>query len=553
MRPIASDRLTVALALGVCVSVGLLGWSGYHAISEWRRQSIAFATQRSVETADLLYEAVLRDMGGFQASVLNAPEWHRYRPKQPHELNEFVASAFARYPYPNSLFAWRPGGGPDNMVFFYRTERRPTWLKGPAPETFFPVTLQRDRAVAGHLLPLIAQAAARSRQISVIADSLGEVPHQIVFQLFYADDFRQELAVVVGFTVDLHWIRRNYFTDLVDEIGHIGRDRSTGLDLAITDTSGAWIAGAPVKSQSNLVQRRAFDLVFVDAEANSRASRDFSAEIWNVVVGRPENSYLFQDAWEADIVLALAGLSALTLAIGLFLVVKAERASSRVATMRSDFVSATTHELKTPIATIRAAAETLSKKRLSHLTVQQCSRIVMMEASRLGRLIENMLAYSRIVDAADTYTFAPVAVAAIVNDIQEDFEARLDRLGLEIDWDIGAGVTAVRGDRVALRLLFGNLVDNAIKYSGDGHAVHLAAARAGAMISIAVTDHGIGIPADELPRVTQKFARGKNAPGGGTGLGLAIAARIARDHGGTLTIDSTVGVGTTVRVSLPAA
>lgn len=553
VRPIALDRLTAVLAFGVCLCVALIGWSGYRGISEWRRQSIALAAQRSVETADLLYEAVVRDMGGFQASVLNSPEWTRYNAERAHELSEFVASAFARYPYPDSLFAWRPDEPGDRMVFFYRTERRPRWLVAAAPETSFPIALQYDRAVARQLLPAVTDAASHSGRISVISEPLGDAPHQIVIQLFYADEYRQRLSIVVGFTVDLDWIRREYFTDLVDEIWHIGHGRNSGLELSIADAQGKPIAGSAVQGNGSLVQRRAFRLLFVDTDAAPAASHKFSPEVWSVVVGRSEDAFPFQDVWEADIVLGLAAASALTLAIGLFLVVRAEHASAMVSTMRSDFVSAATHELKTPIATIRTAAETLSMERLTQLTVRQCSRIVLMEANRLGRLIENMLAYSRIVDAADTYTFADVAVAAIFNDVQEDFEAGLDRLGLELDWDIAPDVSAVRGDRVALRLLFGNLVDNAMKYSGDGKVVQLSAQRRGGFVSIAVIDHGIGIADDEVSRVTQKFARGRNAPGGGTGLGLSIAARIARDHGGTLAIETVVSVGTTVRILLRAA
>ena len=132
--------------------------------------------------------------------------------------------------------------------------------------------------------------------------------------------------------------------------------------------------------------------------------------------------------------------------------VRAAHASSKVSTMRSDFVSAATHELKTPIATIRTAAETLSMERspAHRSTVQP---IVLMEANRLGRLIENMLAYSRIVDAADT-TRSPGPVAAIFNDIRRT--SRLRSIG-SASSSLGhrPDVSAVRGDRVALRLLFG--------------------------------------------------------------------------------------------------
>jgi signal transduction histidine kinase len=221
--------------------------------------------------------------------------------------------------------------------------------------------------------------------------------------------------------------------------------------------------------------------------------------------------------------------------------------------MRTDFVSTVTHELKTPIATIKAAAETLARDRLTGMSVQTCGRIVVMESDRLARLVENLLAYSRITDVANTYAFAPVEVAAVLNDIQENFEARLDRHGFELDIRIAAGTKAVRGDRFALRLLFGNLVDNAIKYSGQHRRLTLRASGTDTHVVVEVEDTGIGIDPAELPQVLKKFGRGKTVPHGGSGLGLAIASRIAEDHGGALRIESMPDRGTTVSVTLPAA
>jgi signal transduction histidine kinase len=221
--------------------------------------------------------------------------------------------------------------------------------------------------------------------------------------------------------------------------------------------------------------------------------------------------------------------------------------------MRSDFVSAVTHELKTPIATIKAAAETLAKDRLTGMSVRTCGRIMMMESSRLARLVENLLAYARMTDVTDSYTFQPVEVAAIFNDIQQDFEGRLDRNGFELNLEIEPDARLVSGDRFALRLLFGNLVDNAIKYSHERRTVELRASREQSQIKIIVSDQGVGIPAEELTHVVRKFVRARAAAGGGSGLGLAIASRIAQDHHGTLTINSRVGQGTTVSVILPAA
>src|SRR5206468_9139454 len=175
-------------------------------------------------------------------------------------------------------------------------------------------------------------------------------------------------------------------------------------------------------------------------------------------------------------------------------------ASVRLTTMRSDFVSAVTHELKTPIATIKAAAETLAKDRLTGMSVHTCGRIVIMEASRLARLVENLLAYARITDVSESYDFQPVEIAVIFNDIQQEFEARLDHQGFDLHLSIDQTADAVSGDRFALRLLFGNLLDNAIKYSRDRRIISLRANRAASNIVIEVEDQGVGIAANELSK-----------------------------------------------------
>ena len=187
-------------------------------------------------------------------------------------------------------------------------------------------------------------------------------------------------------------------------------------------------------------------------------SNTFVPEKWSVVVSGAD-VLLLRDSVAANRILLFAAVSSLLFAVGLIMTARAVRTNAQLTTMRSDFVSAVTHELKTPIATIKAAAETLAKDRLSGMSVNACGRIVVMESNRLVRLVENLLAYARITDVSDSYTFQTVEVAAIFNDIQQDFEARLDQQGFELHVAISPGAYAVSGDRFALRMLFGNLLD----------------------------------------------------------------------------------------------
>jgi len=530
-----------------------LFWFGYRAVAEWRDKSVLLADRQSSDAADLLVTALTRDMGGVQASMLTSPQWNQFSADHPHEVNALVASAFARYPYPEAFFAWKRGARNGDAVLFYRADRRPPWAAAGNGETVFPVITAHEPDVATEVLGTIAAEASRGKDLSFFESTLKGTRSQVVAQLIYADNYREQLARVVGFIVNLDWIRQHYFSDLTQQVWNIGHGTETGLAMQITDSSGTLVAGSVGDLSGPLSHRPTFDLLFVESQTAFPVSSSFPPEKWSVVVSGAGSALLLRDAEAASRVLAFAAFSSLLLAVGLIMTARAARTNTELTAMRSDFVSAVTHELKTPIATIKAAAETLAKDRLTGMSVHACGRIVVMESNRLARLVDNLLAYARITDVSDSYTFQPLEVAAIFNDIQQDFEARLDHQGFELRVQIAAEADAVSGDRFALRLLFGNLLDNAIKYSNDRRVISLRATRAGKMIAIEVEDEGVGIAAEELPKVMRKFVRARNATGGGSGLGLAIASRIAADHGGKLDIISVVGRGTTVTITIPAS
>ena len=147
----------------------------------------------------------------------------------------------------------------------------------------------------------------------------------------------------------------------------------------------------------------------------------------------------------------------------------------------------------------------------------------------------------------------PVVLAEIVAQSLDRFAVQLDKAAFRVDVDMEPTLPPVQGDRTALALMLDNLVDNAIRHSRGAHQMTIRARAEGRAVVLEVCDRGGGIPPDEVRHVTRKFYRGRQAGHGGTGLGLAIASRIVEDHQGTLTIDSQSGVGTTMRVSIPAA
>jgi signal transduction histidine kinase len=233
---------------------------------------------------------------------------------------------------------------------------------------------------------------------------------------------------------------------------------------------------------------------------------------------------------------------------------RATQARAALAQLRSEFVATVTHELKTPIATIRAAGDTMARGRVSSPdALQEYVQLVVQESKRLARLVDNLLAYSRITDVTEAYAFTALDVSLLVHDVVAGFRAALDNGGFAVRIDLPPDLPPVRGDRTACLLLLDNLIDNAIRYSPSERWLDIRARAAAPFVTIEVADHGMGIPAPELPHVTRRFFRGQRSGSGGSGLGLAIASRIVRDHGGSIRIESKVDAGTTVSVTLPAA
>jgi signal transduction histidine kinase len=553
VRAFLADYRASALAIGISASVALLSWFGYRAITEWRSASISLASRRASEAADLLAQALSRDMTGVQQSVLSSPEWRYFDVDRPQDMTSLIASGFARYPYPESFFAWTAGSNVSSVVFFNRSDRPPSWTTAKSETGRFPVIIARDAALAAAIMESVVADARRGRQLSAVVLRVGDVAYHVVAQLTYADIYREHLSEVVGFTVNSAWVRNNYFSDLVSEVWQVGPGTETGLIHSVTDAQGRVVAGAAIDDAGNLTHRRQLPLAFLELDSEATTGQRQPSEIWTVIVSAADPA-LASAIGLANRMLIVGAASALALALGLLLMVRAERTRATLTQMRSDFVSTVTHELKTPLATIQAAANTLSRDRLNSMSIKTCSRIVAMETKRLSHLVENLLAYSRVADVADTYSFEPLDVGVIFSDVQQAFESALDQRGFELELTIAPKTARLRGDRLALRLLFSNLVDNAMKYSGQKRTLALNATQNRSnTVRIDVTDSGLGIPPDEIPLVTRKFVRGRGVTEGGSGLGLTIASRIAADHGGALEIASVLGVGTTVSVTLPAA
>jgi signal transduction histidine kinase len=541
------------LAIGVFVSVVMLAWLGYRAISEWQRSAKLLAQRRADAAVDLLVTAITRDMRAVQASVLSSPRFDELRAGLIPDLNG-VGSAFARYPYPEAFFAGSGRPGPDSVMFYSRVERPPAWRTRSDGQNRFPVVLGPEPAMSRLLFDRIAKDAAKGRRFATFGTTLNGGAYQIVALLSYEEPRRERLDAIFGFIVNLDWVRQHYFSELAAQVMSI-QGTDAGLTLAILDAAGTSVVGDRTAATGAPSSRRQFPMLFFDPSLVALdPPADLDRHDWTARATVSGDRALVAAQVGARWALGIAAISAVVLAVGFLLTVQAARANARLVTMRSDFVSAVTHELKTPIATIRAISETLASGRSSNPEMsREYAQLAVHEAKRLTRLIDNLLAYARITDVTEAYSFEPVAVATIAQQSLKEFGSQLAAAGFSVNVDIPPDLPAVRADRTSMVLAVGNLVDNAIRYSNVTRKLTIGAHASNGSVVVVVTDAGSGIPASEIEHVTRKFFRGNGAISGGSGLGLSIAQRIVCDHTGSMVIRSEVGVGTTVSITLPTA
>jgi signal transduction histidine kinase len=236
------------------------------------------------------------------------------------------------------------------------------------------------------------------------------------------------------------------------------------------------------------------------------------------------------------------------------LVIRDITETRRLDRVRRDFVANASHELKTPAASIQAAAETIRTAAIEDPSViPRFASQLEREAARLSRIVSDLLDLSRL--ESGSVLDESVAFDAILRDEGERFEEPAAEAGVGLSVE-AAAVPRIRGSARDLGLLVRNLVDNAIRYTAPGGKVHVELTTDGGEVVLAVADTGLGIPHRDLPRIFERFYRvdrARSRETGGTGLGLSIVKHVAENLGGRIEVTSELGQGTRFEVRLPAS
>jgi signal transduction histidine kinase len=293
-----------------------------------------------------------------------------------------------------------------------------------------------------------------------------------------------------------------------------------------------------------------------DVSTVARRSPAQSRLPWTILVSNADPGADF-DGFARRRTMLFGGLAILlTLVVaGGYFILRAASREFAVVQLQSDFVSAVSHEFRTPLTSLRQFTDLLNES--DEFPPEERRTFYQAQAratQRLQGLVESLLDFGRIEAGARRYRKEDLPAACFVRDVVEDFQQEPAARGFTIESEIDEDCGVVNGDLEALTRALWNLLDNAVKYSGDSKTIGITASRENGRVAISVRDRGLGIPPREQDEIFRKFVRGAEARRRGikgTGIGLAMVQHIVRDHGGWMRLESTPGKGSTFTVLLP--
>jgi signal transduction histidine kinase len=278
---------------------------------------------------------------------------------------------------------------------------------------------------------------------------------------------------------------------------------------------------------------------------------------WKLVVAHPLGSLDAAVASQRRRNLAVSGSVLGLLGVSMGLLVLSTRRAQRLAKQQMEFVAAVSHELRTPLAVIRSAAENLADGVVhDDERIRRYGELMSAEGRRLTEMVEQILELAGIQSGQRGFALRSVSVAPLLRDIVSASSPLIERAGLQVEFDIADDVPSILGDEQALRRVFQNLIDNAVKYGSAGGWIRIAAKQAGADVAVTISDNGIGIEPTDQARIFEPFYRSASVVAAqmqGAGLGLSLVQRIVLAHGGRVTVKSTPREGSDFTVHLPAA
>ena len=367
---------------------------------------------------------------------------------------------------------------------------------------------------------------------------------------FTFPQFPADRIVFGGASFDPDYLKQTFFPEMVEEIISQKMAEDRGNQLAMTvfatnedqDPGGKSLVASTGWGEGKPEVTRNLDDVFRGLTLGIK----FQGTSAEAIAGR----------WIQQGFIILGALSLLMIG-GLVLTYRSVSKEMALARLKSDFVSNVSHELRTPLSLIQLYAETLE---LGRITTQEKKeeyyRIIRKESERLGKLITNILDFSRIEAGRKEYDLRETDIAELVRNTLDTYRYQIEKSGFEFETSIETNIPTMKLDREAIARALLNLVNNAIKYSADEKFLKVKLYRTNGSVKLEVVDRGIGIARRDQAKIFEKFYRTCDPlvhDTKGSGLGLSLVRHITHAHGGEVEVESAPGKGSRFTLSLPLA
>lgn len=538
----------VLAILATFCAAALVLYLQHRAITALESQTRVILKQISEQTATDVALEVRRTLDGPVFEALTAVNHPELRAGRLDLVARQYAEGLEAYPHVDRFLVWSKetqAVTPDEALFYSRSSPRGARTPHEGLTSF-----AREPEL-GRVVIELAERHRASQQIYVAAEGVGPNRRYSVFlRLFWADARRLEYFEILGFVVEPEMLRHRLFAALHERsLGALLKQRGgdVPLMLRVTDERGAFVYG-DAATPSTAASVDLAMLFYPTDRIDSRLANGVPARPWRIEVGAPERGGLGragQGYWPTI-------LSVMLMLVALGLTLQANRRAADLTRMQADFISHVSHQLKTPLSLLSAVTETVDMDRVrSPEKLSQYLGIVRSEVARLSALVQRILEFSRLQQQRG-YEFEVIDLAALVRETVAAFESSLSghftfRVIEETEPPL------VLADPAAIEQALVNLLDNAVKYSGDIRRVTVGVRAAGDTAVIEVTDHGAGIDKSDQRRIFEKFYRGRGAAlhRDGFGLGLPIVQELVHAHRGVVEVDSVPGQGSTFRIVLP--